>query len=53
MSALSGKNLPAIKSGEQSLGDEFITDEINLSGKKMSGESDENFEGVTKFSLDE
>ena len=24
-----------------------------LSGKKMSGKSDENFEGVTKFSPDE
>ena len=33
----------------------FFLSEIEntLSGEKMSGESDENFEGVTKFSPDE
>ena len=31
----------------------YLQSEDTLSGGKMSGESDENFEGVTKFSPDE
>ena len=34
-------------------GQRYSVSECTLSGEKMSGECDENFEGVTKFSPDE